>query len=91
MISSVCKNIDFLNKYRDKAAKALPEMTDTCFHIANSLLSLLIAAIKFIREDVEYFSTGKLQIIPVKTLQPNLLKRWQRLGTPRTAVQHIQF
>jgi len=60
MLRSVCQNIDFLNKYRDKAAKALPEARDTCFHITNLLLSFLIAVIKFIREDVEYFSMGKL-------------------------------
>ncbi|KID93400.1 NB-ARC and TPR domain protein, partial [Metarhizium majus ARSEF 297] len=57
MISSVCQNIDFLNKYRDKTAEALPEIRDTCYHIANALLSFLIAVIKFMREDVEYFST----------------------------------
>lgn len=59
MIGNICQNIDLLNKYRDKAASAIPEIRDTSFHIANSLLSFLIATIKFIREDVEYFSTGR--------------------------------
>jgi hypothetical protein len=63
MISSAFQNIDVLNKYRDKTATALPDIRDTCFHIANSWLSFLIAVINFIRQDVEYFSRGKLQTL----------------------------
>ncbi|KAI0914206.1 hypothetical protein F4823DRAFT_558220 [Ustulina deusta] len=55
----ICKNIEFLNKYRGKAAN-LPEIRDTYFHIGNSLLSFLIATINFIREDMLYYSSGKL-------------------------------
>ncbi|KAI9668929.1 MAG: hypothetical protein M1829_005241 [Trizodia sp. TS-e1964] len=56
MIGSLCQNIDLLNKYRQKVAEALPEITETCFQIANSLFSFLIATIEFIREDVEFSS-----------------------------------
>ncbi|KAI1313744.1 NB-ARC and TPR domain protein [Xylaria venustula] len=55
MIRLVCENIDFLNKYRSKAAN-LPELRDICFHLANSLLSFIVAVIKFIQEDVVHFS-----------------------------------
>ncbi|KAI1420538.1 NB-ARC and TPR domain protein [Xylaria sp. FL1777] len=56
MLRIVCENIEFLNRYRGKAA-SLPELRDACFHIANSLLAWLVATIKFIREDVLRYSS----------------------------------
>ncbi|KAL6409723.1 NB-ARC and TPR domain protein [Ilyonectria robusta] len=56
IIGCVCQNIGILNTYRDKTAKLLPEMRDTCFQIANSLLSFVIEAIKFIRKDAHCLS-----------------------------------
>ncbi|KAJ3578368.1 hypothetical protein NPX13_g2192 [Xylaria arbuscula] len=56
MLRVVCENIELLNKYQDKAASQL-ELRDACFHLANSLLAFLIATIKFIREDVLYYSS----------------------------------
>lgn len=82
MIRSVCQNMDLLNNYRDKAAAVVPETTNTCFHIANSLLLFLIAVIRFIREDVEYVSTGKKHNLLIPEFHPNLSKDsniWKRL------------
>ncbi|KAI0100214.1 NB-ARC and TPR domain protein [Nemania sp. FL0031] len=56
MIGSVCQSIDSLNKYRHNT-NILPEGNDTCFYVAHSLLSFLIAVVKFIREDVMSFSS----------------------------------
>lgn len=56
MLRGICQNIDLLYKYRDKELKTLPEIRDSCFRIANVLLHFLVAAINFIREDVDYFA-----------------------------------
>lgn len=63
MLRNVCQDIDLLNKCLEKVVKSSPESKDSCFYIANSLVTLLIAMITFIREDIDGRSTGELQIL----------------------------
>ena len=63
MLRNVCQNIDLLNKCLRKVAKSSPESRDSCFYILNSLVTLLVAVIMFIREDVDGRSTGELQVL----------------------------
>lgn len=61
LLRNSCQDVDYLNKCRDRVFKVYAEACDSCFDIANALVTLLVEIIRFIRADVDGRSSGLLQ------------------------------